>query len=353
MSTILKRGDKYQAQVCIAGQRFAKTFAKLSDARRWALAREAEAEEGFARNSRAPLSDAIERYRREVASYQAHCRHALAVFGYLLSDPIAQLPTYGVTSEDILGWMERRRTVPSRATGKIVTEATIRRQLEMISGFFSWAVEQKLIKVNPCHGVKKPAESDARERIASDDEIERLKIAAGWEEGMIPRTKTQRVCAAFVLACLTGMRSGEMMRIERSWIRGNVLWIPMEATKTEHFRKIALSDRARKILDDVVSLGIEPSIWGLSDGSRDSLWRKIRDRAGLGEVRDSQGRLIEQALHFHDGRATFCTWAASPGEDGAPRLDVMSLARQTGHRSVKMLMRYYRPDVSTFADRLK
>lgn len=70
-------------------------------------------------------------------------------------------------------------------------------------------------------------------------------------------------------------------------------------------------------------------------------------------MRDSQGRLIEQALHFHDGRATFCTWAASPGEDGAPRLDVMSLARQTGHRSVKMLMRYYRPDVSTFADRLK
>lgn len=170
---------------------------------------------------------------------------------------------------------------------------------------------------------------------------------------MIPRTKTQRVCAAFVLACLTGMRSGEMMRIERSWIRGNVLWIPMEATKTEHFRKIALSARARKILDDVVSLGIEPSIWGLSDGSRDSLWRKIRDRAGLGEVRDSQGRLIEHALHFHDGRATFCTWAASPGEDGAPRLDVMSLARQTGHRSVKMLMRYYRPDVSTFSDRLK
>lgn len=249
--------------------------------------------------------------------------------------------------------MERRRTVPSRATGKIVTEATIRRQLEMISGFFSWAVEQKLIKENPCRGVKKPAESDARERVANDEEIERLKIAANWEEGMIPRTKTQRVCAAFVLSCLTGMRSGEMMRIERSWIRGNVLWIPMEATKTDHFRKIALSERARKILDDVVSLGIEPSIWGLSDGSRDSLWRKIRDRAGLGEVRDSQGRLIEQALHFHDGRATFCTWAASPGEDGAPRLDVMSLARQTGHRSVKMLMRYYRPDVSTFADRLK
>ena len=112
--------------------------------------------------------------------------------GYLLSDPIAQLPTYAVTSEDILGWMERRRTVPSRATGKIVTEATIRRQLEMISRFFSWAVEQRLIKDNPCRGVKKPAESDARERIASDDEIRRLKIAAG-SEGHDPHEDAARL----------------------------------------------------------------------------------------------------------------------------------------------------------------
>lgn len=123
MSTILKRGDKYQAQVCIAGQRFAKTFAKLSDARRWALAREAEAEEGFARNSRAPLSDAIERYRREVASYQAHCRHALAVFGYLLSDPIAQLrPTPSRPRTSLGGWKgvaRSRRARPGRSSPKL------------------------------------------------------------------------------------------------------------------------------------------------------------------------------------------------------------------------------------------
>lgn len=353
MATFTQRGKKYQAQICVCGRRSAKTFDRLSDAKRWALEKETEAHEGFSDQSHVPFRDTIERYRSEVVSNQKHCRHALAVFGYLTSDAIADIPTCDVTQKDMLDWIERRRTIPSRATGKIVTEATIRRQLEMISGLFSWAVEQKLIKVNPCFGIKKPQESDARERIASEEEIERLKIAADWDEGIIPRTKTQRVCAAFLLSCLTGMRSGEMMRIERSWIRGSVLWIPLEATKTAHFRKIALSDRALAILEDVMALELEPSIWGLSDGSRDSLWRKIRDRAGLGEVRDSRGRLIEQALHFHDGRATFCTWAASPGPDGAPRLDVMSLARQTGHRSVKMLMRYYRPDVASFAERLK
>lgn len=78
----------------------------------------------------------------------------------------------------------------------------------------------------------------------------------------------------------------------------------------------------------------------------------MRDKAGLRDEYDSLGRLIRQGLTFHDGRATFCTWAASPGPDGAPRLDVLSLARQTGHKNLKMLMRYYRPSIESFADRL-
>lgn len=198
----------------------------------------------------------------------------------------------------------------------------------MLSGFFRWAVDKELIKENPCHSVRRPDNSGLRERIASPQEIEHLKIAAGWEEGTVPRTVTARVCAAFVFACCTGMRSGEIVRIEKEWIRGNTLWIPLEATKTERFRKIALSKRALAILDDVMAMGFSPAIWGVEDAQRDVLFRKIRDRAGLGEVRDSEGRLIEATLHFHDSRATFCTWAASPGPDGAPRLDVMSLVRQ-------------------------
>ena len=87
MSTILKRGDKYQAQVCIAGQRFAKTFAKLSDARRWALTREAEADEGFGRGSRAPLSAAIE---RSTADLRRHVRGHPWVDGKASHDPVAR-----------------------------------------------------------------------------------------------------------------------------------------------------------------------------------------------------------------------------------------------------------------------
>lgn len=353
MATIKKLSSgRYQAQTCIKGVRRAKTFTRQVDAKRWATQLELDAESGLSEGARLPLSHYILQHRDLIQKKHKHSRHESAVLSFLLEDPIADIPACSVTSEDIKDWIERRRTIPSRRTGRIVEESTIARQLQIISAMFSNMVDQQVCKENPCHGVDRPKENPPRERVATEEEIERIKFVAGWEEGAVPYEKIQRVAAAFVLACCTGMRSGEMMRIERSWIKGRVLRIPAEAAKTRTAREIALNDRAMAVINCVLGLGCAPTIWDLSDGSRDALWRKIRDKAGLQEVRDSEGRLIKQGLTFHDGRATFCTWAASPGADGAPRLDVMSLARQTGHKNLKMLMRYYRPSVESFVDRL-
>lgn len=353
MATFSKRpAGGYQAQVSINRKRISKTFDRLSDAKRWASLMEKDAASGIVPGSRAPLAHFLKLHQNFVGEKHKHPRHEKAVLGYIADDPIAELPVCEISRSDVEDWMERRRTIPSRQTGRIVKESTILRQLSILSSLFTKLVREGIIPKNPAHGVELPKDSAPRERVATDEEIERLKFVAGWEEGQVPQNKMQRVCAAFVLACLTGMRSGEMMRIERSWIRGRTLRIPAEATKTDTARVIALNDRALRIIEDVCSLGFEPSIWDLSDGSRDALWRKIRDKAGLRDEYDSRGRLIRQGLTFHDGRATFCTWAASPGPDGAPRLDVLSLARQTGHKNLKMLMRYYRPSIESFADRL-
>ena len=352
MGSITKRPTGYQAQTCSNGIRRTKTFKKLADAKRWIAQVESDFSVGLVPEAHNHVSDHLITYREEVTMRRGHTRHESAVIGCFLEDPISSIPIHSVTSKDVEAWIERRRTIPSRRTGRLVEESTIARQLQTLSAFFSWAVKRQLIAKNPCHGIERPQENEHRERIASDEEIEAIKLVAGWEEGTPPVTKTQRVAAAFILACCTGMRAGEMMRIERTWIHGRTLKIPAEAAKTRTTRTIALNDRSMDILKSVMSLGFEPHIFDMSAGIRDALWRKIRDKAGLQEVRDSEGRLIKQGLNFHDGRATFCTWAASPGPDGAPRLDVMSLARQTGHKNLKMLMRYYRPSVESFVDRL-
>lgn len=165
-------------------------------------------------------------------------------------------------------------------------------------------------------------------------------------------TKKAKTLAAFLLACNTGMRSGEMLQIERSWIRGNTLRIPQPADKIRVGRIIALNTRARELIDLVESLGHAPRIFSISPTSKDTIWRKLREAADLGPVQDSAGNIIKEGLNFHDSRATFCTWAASPGSNGAPRLDVMTLARQTGHKNLKTLMKYYRPTMSEVASRL-
>lgn len=133
-----------------------------------------------------------------------------------------------------------------------------------------------------------------------------------------------------------------------------MIHLPHEVTKTDSRRDVALSSEALRIINLVRELGDKPKLFGaLSDATREALWRKIRDRAGLGPELDSAGRVIREGLNFHDSRATFATWAASPDpKTGAPRLDLLSLARQTGHKNLKMLQRYYRPKSEDIAKRL-
>lgn len=353
MATIVRRpSGLYQAQVCINGIRKAKSFQRAADAKRWAASFSLSVEDGAHPDAALPLRHFIEEHAAHIGAAHKHPRHEKAVLGYLLDDPLADIKAGDVTSRDIDAWIDRRRTIPSRTTGVLVKESTIARQKQVISSMFAGLVRRGIIKENPCSGSEKVSDALPRERTASDEDIERLKIVARWEEGQAPLTKMQRVCAAFVLSCLTGMRAGEMMRIERTWIHGKAIRLPAEATKTTTARTIILCDRAKRILDDVCQLGFEPTIWDLEDGTRDALWRKMRDQADLRNVYDSHGRLIKQGLTFHDGRATFCTWAASPGPDGAPRMDVMSLSRQTGHKNLKMLMHYYRPRMEDFIERL-
>ena len=211
-----------------------------------------------------------------------------------------------------------------------------------------------LIGSNPCTGVELPRPPEHRERVASDEDIEKLLVASGWDGDSVPATGVQLVIAAFLFACKTGMRSGEILRIEEAWIDGAVIHLPHEVTKTDSRRDVALSSEALRIINLVRELRDRPQIFGaLCDKTRDALWRKIRDRAGLGPELDSQGRVIREGLNFHDSRATFATWAASPDpKTGVPRLDLLSLARQTGHKNLKMLQCYYRPKSEDIAKRL-
>jgi len=75
-------------------------------------------------------------------------------------------------------------------------------------------------------------------------------------------------------------------------------------------------------------------VFNITTVNADVLWRKLRDRAGV------------EGLHFHDSRRNATTKLAS-------KLNVLDLAKATGHRDLKMLLNvYYKSDTADVARQL-
>ncbi|MBP3438478.1 MAG: hypothetical protein J6K46_04000 [Sutterella sp.] len=180
MGTISKRpSGRYQAQTISYDKRITKTFPRLAGAKRWISQIEADNDAGLPPESRLTVGEQLVKYRTLVSERRIHWRHECAVIGCFLDDPISELTISCVSPRDVESWIKRRRTIPSRSTGRLFEESTIARQLQTLSAFISWVVKQNLLKENPCLKVSKPSSSVARERVATDEEIERLKLVAG------------------------------------------------------------------------------------------------------------------------------------------------------------------------------
>lgn len=328
-----------------------KTFKTMAEAKRFLAIQELNPEQ---KQARILVSEILREYKdTETQKKKGHRPETLRIESFMRR-PFAQKIASELTVRDIEAFKDVRMTEPGRLPGTTISPSSLRKDLTLLTTIFHWAIRRGYMTKNPVTETKKPKENEHRERAATEKEKELLMVACGWDGKSMPETQEQLVIAAFMFACATGMRSGEILKLEEAWIEGRVIHIPASAIKTESKRDVALSKEALRILDLVRLRGCAPTIFGdMSDHVRDVLYRRVRDRAGLGPVLDSQGRLIKEGLNFHDSRATFCTWAASPDpKTGAPRLDVLALARQTGHKNLQMLQRYYRASAEEIALRL-
>ncbi len=184
--------------------------------------------------------------------------------------------------------------------------------------------------------VRRPSSPPSRERLATDDEIERLLYCLGYDREREPASKTARVGAALLFAIETAMRAGEIASllwsdVERSRRYLRVTGVAPGGGKTQAARReVPLSSEALRIIDQLHQVRDGESVFGLAAASIDALFRKARDKAGV------------VGLTFHDSRHLAITRLAK-------RLDVLPLARMIGHRDLKMLMVYYNPRAEDLA----
>lgn len=319
MASIRRRGTAWRAELYKDGQRESATFPTKQQAAAWAQQREAELI-----GVRLPdntVKDALRRYAKEVAPKHKGERWETLRLGLLERDvKLSSVRLPALRPIHLAEWRERRL--------QEVSGASVRREMNLLQSVFKWCrKEWGWLATDPIADIERPQQPPSRRRRISQDEIDRVTLALGYDGGK-PETISERIALAFLFAIETAMRSGEILGLRPQDVGEKSVTLPR--TKNGDVRQVPLSKRAREIL---ALLPPSDPVFGLEAAQRDALFRKARDNA----------KIVN--LHFHDSRAE-AIWRLSK------KFDVMELARVIGHRDLKSLLIYYHADADELADRL-
>ena len=309
----------WRAEVFKQGVRLSASFTTKAKAQAWATSTEADI---MARKRghviKKTVRQCMERYSSEVsptkkneAWEQTRIRFYLADdTGLEFADKIAD----DVTPDDLAKWRDERL--------KVLKGSTINRDLNLISAIFTAACEWGWCGQSPTRKLRRPPDPKPRDRLISWREIRSVLRALGWKMAK-PVTLQQEAGFAFLMSLHTAMRASEVLKARYA---GSVA--ELDDTKNGESRRVPLSARAQRIS----RLCPEFTITG---PSLDALFRKARQRAGL------------SGFTFHDARGTALTRMAR-------RVDVLQLAKISGHKDVSLLSNvYYRETAESIGSRLR
>ena len=232
-----------------------------------------------------------------------------------------------MSKADFEKWQEKRLTE--------VSVLSVLRERVSLSAVVTQAIKWEFLKSNPLSLVEKPKEPPPRTRRYSQEEIDRLLFVSGFDFEKPSETMISRVGASVLFAIETAMRAGEICNLKWEDVNFEKSTAFLPKTKNGFARTIPLSSMAVKILKHLESVKNEgnSTVFQVKSGSHDAIFRKMKELAGL----------ADEDLHFHDTRREALSRLAK-------KVDVMTLAKISGHRDIKILLNtYYAPDMSDVA----
>ncbi|WP_134676977.1 site-specific integrase [Ectopseudomonas khazarica] len=330
MASFRKRSGGWRAEIAKRGIRESQTFPTKAQAQAWATQREAEilaGVPGHVAGVDSTLSDALMRYKREVSPSKAGQRWEEIRLDKLNNElPFVGLRIGEVTVDQIAEWRDARL--------KSLKAPSVRREMTLLSSVFEIAKrEWRWCSANPVREVKRPGNGRPRDRRVLADEEQRLLARFGYIEGQAPVTLLQELAYAFLIALETAMRQGEILSLTKKNTHLARRYVRLELTKNGDSRDVPLSKRAVDLLAVLVDAAEGDELFKISSGTADAMFRRIRDELGIVDLR------------FHDTRHEATTRLAR-------KLDVLDLARMTGHRDPRSLMVYYNATATEVAGRL-
>ena len=293
---VRKYRDKWRVEITRHGERLSKVFETKREAQAWGN----EVESSFKTKATGwrTFEEVALRYATEVCPKKKgqvwevrRIQTFIEHFPKKLGD---------IDSPDIAAWRDSRL--------KSVSASTVVREANLLRHIFSVARDEwRLMEHDPFRGIKLPAENAPR--------------TATWGWKLIKRVlrrestgKTREVQDAFRISLATAMRLQEVLAAPQTF--DPVRSVCVMDTKTG-LRTIPVSRRAAKML-------ARPAFTvGANEAS--TLFAKLTKS------------LMIDGLTFHDARGTALTMLSK-------KVDVMTLAKVSGHKDLSLLMNtYYRP----------
>ena len=228
------------------------------------------------------------------------------------------LPAFGgrrldrITRADVIRWFEHySRTAPGGANWT----------LRLLQGIMNHALACGHVATNPARSIKKNPRPRMT-RFLSRDEIRRLHEVL--DRSVAERPSRGQPADIIRLLLLTGCRRGEIVQLRWQEVNGDVLDLADAKTGP---RRVFLSAQVRQIIERQPRSGSAYVFPSPYDSSRHlsadmRLWYRVREEAGIGDVR------LHDLRHSHASQAVL---------QGVP-LPVVS--KLLGHRQLSMTMRY-------------
>ena len=335
MAYIRKVGDRWRAEVERQGKRTSKRFRTRREAELWAAQQEAAIASGAdVKIYDKTVQDGIDRYLADVSATKKNPKQDRTLLNSFTKDNPALAATLlaDVRPSDIVAWRNRRlKTIQPAGLLRAVTP--IKHMFRLAGWEWGWGPKE-----SPFDGVEFPSAGPPRDRLVLPSEVRRILRSLGYITGETPATKTQEAAWAFLISLHTAMRGGEILRLSRSTVdlRQRVVTLKDHKTvRTVGTRQVPITKRAAallRMLDDAAKDAGRDAYFTLDDDGKNVLFHR--------HVRDY---LLIEDLHFHDARATALTRMAK-------RVDVMVLARISGHKNLRTLLgTYYRATAAEIA----
>ena len=342
MAYFQKRSGSWRAIVKKKGfDRISRTFDTKADAEKWARSVEAELDRGvFVSRKEAEnttLSEALERYNREVASHQKGAVKYASLIRIWKRTPLAKRSLASLQGKDIAEYRDKR--------SQEVSPQTIIHELSILSRLFTVAIKEWGMTglINPIQQIRKPERPSGRDRRLKPGELDRILEASASSPALSDLVR---------FALETAMRRGEIAGMTWDMVDLKKRTVALADTKNGEKRIVPLSSEAVRVLSGLTRR-IDGKVWGMADQSITQAFIRAVSRARsiyeqeCAEKGESPDPSFLADLTFHDLRHEATSRFFEKG------FNPMEVSAITGHKTLQMLKRYTHLKAEDLAERLK